>query len=90
MYIYGTLCLLDSLPGQRLCFTYFLYLCLLQAHTVSGASMLLVGYTNIKAAGPGCDIVCGETSPGMSTPREPPLGIEASDGLMRKGMEPRD
>ena len=37
VYIYGTLCLLDSVPGQRPCFTYFLYLCLLQAqHSIWG------------------------------------------------------
>lgn len=46
--------------------------------TVSGASVLLVGYMNIEAASPVCHIMCGETSPGVNTLREPVLGIEAS------------
>lgn len=84
-------CVCLTLFQGRDCVLLIFFISVCSRHsTVSGASMLLVGYTNIKAAGPGCDIMCSETSPGMNTPREPPLGIEASDGSMGKGMEPRD
>lgn len=74
---------------DRVLLIFFISVCSRHS-TVSGTSALLVDYTNIEAAGPVCDITCSETSPGMNTPRDPPLGIEASDGPMGKGMEPRD
>ena len=74
---------------DRVLLIFFISVCS-RHNTVSGTSVLLVDYTNIEAASPVCDITCGETSPGMNTPRDPPLGIEASDGPMGKGMEPRD